>query len=251
MPQSCPVGLNASGGTPTDTSRRNCCWRAQTSALSPSTMNGRSPNSATPCVRRRACCHCVPASHRRQPGLAAERLELEHVRNADEDRIDRHRADRRVRRLLARRHFVERQELQHVLAGGRKPGGERLDIADVADAPARRGRTREQRDEQPRPTAAGRSTHGRLARHAKWRSTRTMPSANDGAGGSRLTTRNDSRGKSKKYPGCVRTPSAVSSRTTRSSSDSRAGTCRTAYHPPPLRSTSHDGTPATADRSHR
>ena len=64
MPQSWPVALNASGGAPTDTSRRNCCCRAQTSALSPSTMNGRSPKSATPCVVARArCCHCVPASH--------------------------------------------------------------------------------------------------------------------------------------------------------------------------------------------
>ena len=320
MPQSWPVALNASGGAPTDTSRRNWCWRAQTSALSPSTMNGRSPNSATPCVRCRACRHCVPASHcrywwkstslgelaaraidgrrlaalqlgrpfgprpfllarvqrakqavvldpprllaegaqrarplgvappfgvdetlerraqrrllqspdrlmvdsrgapghrgqrgaivRRQRRLAAERLELGHGGHADEDRIDGHRADRRVRRLLAGRHLVERQQLQHAQAGGRQPRRDGLDVADVADAPAGRGRTREQRDEQARPAAAGRARHSwrPTALQSKCRRTRATPSANTAGGGSRLTTRNDSRGKSKKYPGCVRTP---------------------------------------------
>ncbi len=52
MPQFWPVALNASGGAPTETSRRNWSCRAQTSALSPSTMNGRSPSSATPCAVR-------------------------------------------------------------------------------------------------------------------------------------------------------------------------------------------------------
>ena len=40
-PQSCPVSEKASGGAPTDASRRNSCCRDQTSALSPLTMNGK------------------------------------------------------------------------------------------------------------------------------------------------------------------------------------------------------------------
>ena len=59
-PQSCPVSLNASGGTPSETSSRNSRWRAQTSALSAPTTNGRSPMTVTPCAARpgRAACHC-------------------------------------------------------------------------------------------------------------------------------------------------------------------------------------------------
>ena len=83
-----------------------------------------------------------------------------------------------------------------------------------------RRRTREQRDEQARAAAAGRRVaHDRVrpcnrsaAACARCRRRTRL------AGGSRLTTRNDSRGKSKKYPGCVSTPSCVSRRTTRSSS---------------------------------
>ena len=74
---------------------------------------------------------------RRERGFAAERFELGHLRNADVNRVDRHRADRRIRRLLARRHLVERQQLQNALSRAGEPGGERLDVADVADAPAR------------------------------------------------------------------------------------------------------------------
>ena len=236
MPQSWPVALNASGGAPTDTSRRNWCCRAQTSALSPSTMNGRSPNS---CDAVRARVRALPATARRRAtadtagtaprrassrrarsiaaGLAALQLRRGHSvhgrsplarvqraeqavvldpprlladaraqrrargrcraatrrretverraqrgvlqpadrrvvdarrgadrgrarsrsagdsaasppsaansgtpRHADEDRIDRHRADRGVRRLLAGRHLVERQQLQHAHARRRR-----------------------------------------------------------------------------------------------------------------------------------
>ena len=45
-PSSAPSALNASGGAPTEASSRNGLGVAHTSALSPSTMNGRSPNSA-------------------------------------------------------------------------------------------------------------------------------------------------------------------------------------------------------------
>ena len=80
-------------------------------------------------------------------------------RHADEDRIDRHRADRRVWRLLARRHLVERQQLQDALAGAGQPGGERRDVADVADAPARRGRcTRTAGSAGPRVVADSRAS---------------------------------------------------------------------------------------------
>src|SRR6185503_5102131 len=181
---------------------------------------------------------------RRQRRCAAKRLELWHVGDADEDRIDRHRADRRVRRLLPRRHLVQRQQLEHALAGGCQPCRDVLHIADVADAPAFGRRTREQRDEQPRPAPAGGRTHVDVALQAKCRRTRSMPSPNDASGGRRLTTRNDSRGKSKKYPGCASTPTWVRRRTARSSSGSNDGTCITPYQPPALRATPQDGTRA-------
>src|SRR5207253_31803 len=105
----------------------------------------------------------------------------------------------------------------------------RRDVADITDGPTGRRRTAEQRDEESRPAAAG---HRLVALQAKCRSTRSMPSANVGSGGSRLTITNDSRGKSKKYPGCASTPSVCSIPTTRSSSVSSDGTCITPYHPP-------------------
>ena len=52
----------------------------------------------------------------RERSFAAERREFRNVRDPDENRVDRHRADRRVRRLLAGRHLVERQQLQHALS---------------------------------------------------------------------------------------------------------------------------------------
>ena len=61
-PQSCPVSLKASGGTPTVASSMNSSLRDQTSGLSPDTMNGRSPNTRTPAARR-AACHCASAIH--------------------------------------------------------------------------------------------------------------------------------------------------------------------------------------------
>src|SRR4051812_42013958 len=176
----------------------------------------------------------------RQRGLAANRRELRHPRDADENRIDGHRADRRIRRLLARRHLVERQQLQNVLSRAGEPGGERVDVADVADAPARGRWTGKQRDEQACAPSAIRRAHARPALQSKCRSTRVMPSANTDSGGSKLTIKYDSRGKSKKYPGCVRTPS-VTRRTTRSSSGSRDGTRSTAHHPPSAGTTRQDG----------
>src|SRR4029078_8442072 len=118
-----------------------------------------------------------------------------------------------------------------------------IDVADVADAPALGRRARKQRDEESRaPSRRGRRAHPRPVVQSKYPSTGPMPSANTSFGGRRLTTRNDSRGKSKKNPGCSSTPSCVSNRTTRSSSGSREGTCSTAYHPPSLVITRHDGT---------
>ena len=61
-PQSCPLSLNASGGTPTVASSMNSCLRVHTSGLSPDTMNGRSPKTRTPAAAR-AVCHCVSAIH--------------------------------------------------------------------------------------------------------------------------------------------------------------------------------------------
>ncbi len=61
-PQSCPVSLNASGGTPTVASSMNSCLRAHTSGLSPDTMKGRSPKTRTPAAAR-AARHCSSAIH--------------------------------------------------------------------------------------------------------------------------------------------------------------------------------------------
>ena len=82
-----------------------------------------------------------------QRGLAAERSKFRHGGYADKNRIDRHRADRGVGRLLSRGHLVDRQQLQDLLAGGCEPGRQRRQVADVADAPTGSGRTGEQRDE--------------------------------------------------------------------------------------------------------
>ena len=70
-----------------------------------------------------------------------------------------------------------------------------------------------------RPAGGASTRHDRPYRAIEVpQDTRCMPSANVASGGSRLTTRNDSRGKSKKYPGCTSTPSVPAGETTRSSS---------------------------------
>jgi hypothetical protein len=74
----------------------------------------------------------VPAERQ----LTAERGEFRHRRHADEEWVDRHRADRGVGRLLTRRHFIDRKQLQHALACGGEPRGERREVADLADPPA-------------------------------------------------------------------------------------------------------------------
>ena len=68
--------------------------------------------------------------------LAAVGDELRHHRDVDVDRVDGHGAHRRVRRLVPGRHFVQRQELENVLSGAGQPAAERLDVTNVADAPA-------------------------------------------------------------------------------------------------------------------
>src|SRR5581483_1714092 len=181
---------------------------------------------------------------RRGPDPIARRpLVVGHVGDADEDRIDRHRADGGIGRLLAGRHLIDGQQLQHADTRVGEPRRDRLDVADIADAPARRRGNRKQGDEKARPAPAG---HDVPTLQAKCRRILLMPSANESAGGNSEMTRNASCGKSKKYPGCVSTPSTVRRLTTRSSSCSTAGTRTTADHPPSLRSTLHVGTAATA-----
>src|SRR5262249_6176514 len=162
-------------------------------------------------------------------------------RHADVDRIDRHGADRRVRRVLARCLLVEREQLQHAHAPALQPRRRRGHVADVADSPARRRRAGEQRDQETRAPASGRRAHARPTRQSKCRSMRATPSANTSRGGSSETTRKASRGKSKKNPGCTSTPSSVNNRTTRSSSGSIDGTWSTPYHPPSPAKTRQDG----------
>jgi hypothetical protein len=69
---------------------------------------------------------------------------IEHP-DADELRIDRHRAERRVRRRLAGRKLVEREELEHRLGRGSQPRGSGGNVSDLADAPAAGGSQREER----------------------------------------------------------------------------------------------------------
>ena len=99
----------------------------------------------------------------------------------DEDRVDRHRADRRIRRLLAGRHLVQRQQLQHAqpAAASQAVSGPTSPISPmpqlVVDGHENSGMSRPARR---RPT--GRVMRGRrsieLPQHAP------MPSANAGSG---------------------------------------------------------------------
>ena len=93
---------------------RDCCRsRARAGCRAPLASRKRSNAARSAGVFKRADRRVVDArratdrarvarDRRRQRRLAAERRELRHRRHADEDRIDRHRADRRIRRLLAR-----------------------------------------------------------------------------------------------------------------------------------------------------
>ena len=96
----------------------------------------------------------------RQRGFPADGGKLGDIRNADVHRIDGHRADRRVRRLLTGGPLVDRQELNDLLARSREPAGQRREIADIAGPPARRRRAGKQRDQQPGLAAARTISHG-------------------------------------------------------------------------------------------
>ena len=75
------------------------------------------PDLAVLDTRRRADRRqTVPVGRGQHRRLAAERREFEHVRHADENRIDGERAGRVVRRLLAGGHLVERQQLHEQTA---------------------------------------------------------------------------------------------------------------------------------------
>src|SRR5207249_1438984 len=73
---------------------------------------------------------------------------------------------------------------------------------------------------------------------------RRSASSNIAGSGRRLRTRHASRGKSKKYPGWIRTSSSARRERTSSSSGTTAGICKTAYQPPSLSRTRHDEEPA-------
>ena len=85
---------------------------------------------------------------RGQPLHAARGDELRHVRQPQVDRIDRHRRDGGVRRVMpGRRQLVDRQHQQEIEAGAAMPRGEGHEVGDLADAPALVGRGGEQRQE--------------------------------------------------------------------------------------------------------
>jgi hypothetical protein len=88
-----------------------------------------------------------------EPGLAADLAEVLHVLDRNELRVDRHCAQCRVRRRLARGHLVDRQQLQHAVPRGREPAAHRLDIGDLANAPTARRRDREERDQDTRASS--------------------------------------------------------------------------------------------------
>jgi len=90
---------------------------------------------------------------RAQPGLerllAAGLHEVFDAIERDELRVDRHGAQRRVGRRLARRHLVDRQQLQDVDARGVEPADHRFDVANLADTPAPGRGNGEKRDQRP------------------------------------------------------------------------------------------------------
>ncbi len=96
-----------------------------------------------------------------QRRLAADGLEFRHSRHVDVERVDGHGADSRIRRVLPRRHFVDRQQLHDALSGRRQPACHGIEIPDVADAPARRPWAGEQRHHDAGPAASLSVRHGR------------------------------------------------------------------------------------------
>jgi hypothetical protein len=88
-----------------------------------------------------------------QPGFAARIREFRNVGDADEDGIDRHRAHRRVRRVLALFHLVDGQDLHEIEACIPEPRRQTGKVGDLPDAPAARRRDGEQGHEHTRVPA--------------------------------------------------------------------------------------------------
>ncbi len=130
-------------------------------------------------------------------GLATNRLEILNVRHVDEDRVQRHRCQRAVRRALARRHLVERQQLQQPETATKHPARQRRHIGKLADAPALVRRAREERQEQSGDPFGATQAGCHCAASIRASILAVARSKTSGRG-SRLTMRNASRGKSKK-----------------------------------------------------
>src|SRR5262249_46635406 len=135
---------------------------------------------------------------RKRRAATRARVVLEIV-HRDVDRIDRHRRRRRIRRRSVRHHRAEWQEHQAIEPGRLKPATERIEGGAVADPPAVRGGRRKERQDDARVSRHYASPPLAIG------STRSRPSRKMSGLGSRLTTRNAPRAKSKKYPGCTRT----------------------------------------------
>ena len=136
-------------------------------------------------VDRDGCSHLVELHPQvgLEAGLAVERCKILQIREADELRIDRHRAKRRIGRCLERRHLVNRQQLEHALPRACHPRCHRWNVANLTDTPTPGRGHGEQRHEQ-----AG-ATRRWWGQHCTNRSSRATASANDSSGGRRLTTR--------------------------------------------------------------
>ena len=106
--------------------------------------------------------------------------ELLDVAERDEHRVDGHRAEGGVRRVLPFLHLVDRQQLDQVKARRRQPACEQRQIGDLADAPACLRRNGKERNEHAGVPAVMKSavTHRRVrARPARRPRTRAAPAA--------------------------------------------------------------------------
>ena len=210
--------------------RRGMTSAAPGSSAPAPSRNRRSPLHAPARAgggRRRRAMHSPPASW--NSGTSRER---------DEDRIDRHRTESRVGRILTLLHLVDRQELDEVEARLPKPAGESRQVGDLADAPARSRRDRGQRHQNagmPAGVEIAPLSHPPAPAHAgRLRETARARAAGSRPGTPRAESRRRNRDRRQRRR--VRAGSSVIS-----SSLARAATRITADHPASVFNTSTDG----------
>ena len=150
--------------------------------------------------------------------LAADRGELRHAATPMKIGSIAIALMRRVGRLLARRHLVDAAAAAARAGPPPRARPHGRQIADVADAPARRRRARKQRNEDARRRPRGRSVIAGTCIVRSGRRMRSRPSTNAlaaAAGSRRETTRAGSRRSTRDAP--ARRPSSARSTTSSSS----------------------------------